>query len=122
MLEAFHTAEARFHGEERSAAPAEAAQATITPSAGNKTVALSGTGTAPTNGLTLRQTAFSFPATPGGTTSATTGVITLKSTGTAAVTISKITDSDLTNFPLTTTWPSSLSPGSSCTITIQFKP
>src|SRR5947209_13337441 len=72
--------------------------------------------------FSLNQTSVSFPATTVGSTSRTTDVITLKSTGTAAMRISKITDSDLTDFPLSTTCPGSLAPGASCTITIQFKP
>src|SRR2546428_605166 len=47
--------------------------------------------------FSLSQTSFSFPATTIGSMSGTTDVITLKSTGTAALSISKITNSDLTD-------------------------
>src|SRR5947209_72727 len=100
------------------------AQATVTTGVGTGTITLSGTGAAATTTaqFILNQTSFSFPVTTIGSTSRTTDVITLKSTGTAAMGISKITDSDLTDFPLSTTCPGSLAPGASCTITIQFKP
>jgi hypothetical protein len=72
--------------------------------------------------ITWNDTAF--PATPVGTTSSTTLVVALSNTGTTAVAIGSVTDSNLQEFPWTTTCATNgqLAPGTSCAITTQFKP
>jgi hypothetical protein len=72
--------------------------------------------------ITWNNTAF--PAAAIGTTSSTTVVVTLWNTGATAVPIGGVTNSNLQEFPLTTTCAlnGQLSPGTSCAITTQFRP
>jgi len=65
-----------------------------------------------------------FPATTVGTTSSTTIVTTLWNTGTTPVAIGAVTDSNLPEFPWTTTCAinGALAAAANCTITTQFKP
>jgi len=74
--------------------------------------------------LSLGQTSVSFPDTSVGTTSNETAIVTLANIGSAALAISDMTDSDITDFPASTSCPNpgNLAPGMSCTITIQFAP
>ena len=87
--------------------------------------------TAPTTSSTLTPAAFTmtwpgltFPTTGVGTTSATPIIITLWNTGTSAVPVASVTDSNSDEFPFTTTCqiPGSLAASSSCTVTARFKP
>jgi len=95
---------------------------TVTDDAGNspQTVALSGTGTAPS--VTLSRTSLSFGGQPLTTTSATQS-LTLTNSGTANLTISNIAASagfgQTNNCPLS---PNTLAAGASCTINVTFAP
>jgi hypothetical protein len=59
-----------------------------------------------------------------GSTSFTVAVITITSNATAAIQLTVITTSNPSEFPTTTTCnvPGSLTPGSSCTVSVQFRP
>ena len=65
-----------------------------------------------------------FPSTGLGTMSTTPLVVTLWNNGAAAVPVTSVTDSNNDEFPWTTTCKlaGSLAPGSTCTVTTQFKP
>jgi hypothetical protein len=81
--------------------------------------------TAPTaTTFTVSQTSVAFPSTPVGTTWIVPGFVNLANTGTAALSISSIVDSDLADFPETTTCSigGTLAAGTSCAILIQFQP
>ncbi len=68
---------------------------------------------------------FSFPATAIGVTSSINAVVTLTSNaGNVAIQLLDITSSNPTEFPLTTTCsvPGSLAPGTTCLVSIQFRP
>jgi hypothetical protein len=92
-----------------------------------QTVALTGTGVAAT-GLTVSvsPTALNWSApTTVGTTSATVGTVTIKNTGTAAVTLTSetITGTNATSWiKSATTCTTTLAATASCTVSIQFKP
>ena len=66
----------------------------------------------------------SFPATTVGTTSSTTLVVALSNTGANPVAIGSITDTNLQEFPWSTTCAVNgfLQGGTSCSVTAQFKP
>jgi hypothetical protein len=85
------------------------------------TVSLGGTGVATTTPtLSLSTTAMSFGSVPDGTS--TTQVLTLSSTGTAALAISSVSAAG-TGFSIVGgTFPVSLNPGASTTVTVQFAP
>jgi hypothetical protein len=106
-----------------TAAGARSASVTITDSAANspQAVALTGTGTAPA--VSLSPTSVAFAVTQLGATSAGTAV-TLKNTGTGALSITSIniTGTNPADFTRTTTCGASLAAGSSCTITVRFSP
>lgn len=77
----------------------------------------------PTPQFSLSATTFSFANTTVGTTSATL-VVTVSSVGTGSRQVSSVAESDLTDFPGTNTCVAmgSLAPGSTCNISVQFKP
>ena len=72
--------------------------------------------------MTWNNTAF--PATTLGTTSSTTVVVTMWNTGTTAVAVGAVTNSNVAEFPWSTTCAinGQLLAGTSCAITTQFKP
>jgi hypothetical protein len=74
--------------------------------------------------FTVSQTSVAFPSTPVGTTWIVPGFVNLSNTGTAALSISSIVDSDPADFPETTTCSigGTLVAGASCAILIQFQP
>src|SRR5215831_656144 len=74
--------------------------------------------------FTITWNSTTFPATVVGTTSSTPVVITLWNTGTTSVAIGNVTDSNLQQFPWTTTCAinGQLAAGTSCAITTEFKP
>jgi hypothetical protein len=74
--------------------------------------------------FTVTWNSTAFPATTLGTTSSTTAVVTMWNTGTTAVALGAVTDSNFAEFPWTTTCAlnGQLLPGVNCTITTQFKP
>jgi hypothetical protein len=74
--------------------------------------------------FTITWNATAFPATAIGTTSTTTVVVAMWNTGTAAVSIGSVTDSNAQEFPWTSTCAinGQLAAGSSCAITTQFRP
>jgi hypothetical protein len=74
--------------------------------------------------FTLSPPSLAFPATAVGTAWAFPGVVTLSSGGSAALSVSSITDSDSGDFPETTTCPTSgsLALAAACTISVQFQP
>lgn len=74
--------------------------------------------------FTITWTGSSFPATAVGATSSTPATIGLWNTGTTAISIGAVTDSNATEFPWTTTCTinGQLLAGTNCTITTQFKP
>jgi hypothetical protein len=81
--------------------------------------------TAPTTTtFTVSQTSVAFPSAPVGTTWIVPGFVNLSNTGTAALSISSIVDSDPADFPETTTCSigGTLAAGTSCAILIQFQP
>lgn len=85
-------------------------------------VALKGTGTAPV--VSLTPAAITFAATKVGTTSGAK-TVTLKNTGTAALTIASIVlgGANPTSFVIqSNNCPSTLATGMSCTVTVAFKP
>jgi subtilase family serine protease len=84
-------------------------------------VTLSGTGNAPA--VSLSPTSLAFASTIVSSSSATQG-ITLKNTGTAALTLSGITigGSNATSFSQTNNCGTSLAASASCTVTVTFKP
>jgi hypothetical protein len=83
-------------------------------------ITLTGNGTSPTApAVTLSPTSLTFAARNVGTTSGSKSV-TLKNTGTASLSITNIVATG--DFSRTTTCGSSLSAGSSCTISVRFKP
>jgi hypothetical protein len=94
---------------------------TFTDSALNspQVVTLSGTGTAPGGSVTVSPASLTFPQQATGTTSAGMAV-TVKNSGTAAVTNNGITTTG--DFAATTTCTSSIAAGKSCTITVTFSP
>ena len=76
--------------------------------------------------VTATPTTFTFPATTVSTASATTGLVTVKNTGTTALSFSTVAFSgtDPTSYAATTTCPlgSTLAGGASCTVTMSFHP
>jgi len=88
----------------------------------------SSTAIAPTNvtpaTFTMTWNSTAFPATGVGLMSAATLVVTLWNTGSSAVPIASIADSDTGEFPLVSTCPAGgpLPSDSSCTLTIRFTP
>ena len=87
-------------------------------------VTLTGTGVAaPTKAITLTPTTIAFPNTVAAATSEAVPV-TVKNTGTAAVTISSIAlaGTNPTDFEELNTCPASLASGVSCTVFVAFKP
>lgn len=106
-----------------TAAGARSASVTITDSAPGSphSVSMTGTGTAPA--VTLSPTSVAFGTRQLGTTSAGTAV-TLKNTGTGTLSITStaITGTNTADFTRTTTCGTSLTAGSSCTITVTFSP
>ncbi|SEF44852.1 Abnormal spindle-like microcephaly-assoc'd, ASPM-SPD-2-Hydin [Bryocella elongata] len=106
-----------------TASGANTAMVTVTDNAASgttQTIALTGTGTAPNASLT---SALSFGNQPVGSTSGTQ-MATLSNTGTATLTISGIVvgGANASVFPESTTCGSSLTAGSSCTISFAFAP
>jgi len=91
-----------------------------------QTVTLNGTGVAaaPVVSLTPSTTLPAFASTTVGTTDATKQAITLKNTGTAALTgvAVSITGTNATSFSQTNTCGTSVAVGVQCTITVTFKP
>ena len=77
-----------------------------------------------TTTFTVSQTSVAFPSTPVGTTWIVPGFVNLSDTGSYALAIQSIVDSDTGNFPETTTCPigGTLAAGTSCAILIQFQP
>ena len=89
-----------------------------------QSVALAGTGVAPTLTVSLSPTALNFASTTEGATTAAQ-VVTIKNTGTGAVTLSSetITGTNPTSFlKSATTCGTSLAVGASCTVSVEFKP
>ena len=90
-----------------------------------QTVALSGTGAAaPTFTVSLSPTTLTFASTTEGLTTAAQ-VVTVKNTGTGAVTLSSetVTGTNPTSFlKSATTCGTSLAAGASCTVSVEFKP
>jgi hypothetical protein len=93
----------------------------------------SSTAPAPTTTFTFGPTSLTFPSTAVGTTSSFTAVATLSMLsgttsgsliGAAPLSISSITDSDNTDFPMTTTCPigGSITIGADCSVSVQFHP
>ena len=85
----------------------------------------SGSTAAPTTTtFTVSQTSVAFPSTPVGTTWIVPGFVNLSNTGSYALAIQSIVDSDTGDFPETTTCPigGTLAAGTSCAILIQFQP
>jgi hypothetical protein len=80
--------------------------------------------TTPPSTFTITWSGTAFPATTVGTTSSTTVVVGMWNTGTTAVSIGAVTDSDFSEFPWNTTCAinGQLLPGTNCTLTTQFKP
>jgi hypothetical protein len=74
--------------------------------------------------FTITWSSTTFQATVVGTTSSTPVVVTLWNTGTTPVAIGSVTDSNLQEFPWTTTCAINgpLAAGTNCAITTQFKP
>jgi hypothetical protein len=74
--------------------------------------------------FTITWSSLTFPSTAVGTTSSTTVVTTLWNTSTTSVAVGSVTDSNLQEFPWSTTCPlgGSLAGEASCTVTAQFKP
>ena len=89
----------------------------IETSAGPASVSLQGTGTAPAASAT--PSSLNFAATPVGTTTAPQ-TVTLQNTGTAPLAIASIVATG--DFAQTTTCPSTLASGDSCTIGVTFTP
>jgi subtilase family serine protease len=88
-----------------------------------QTVALSGTGAAPTPEATLSAQSLTFGATTVGTTN-TAPAITLTNSGTGPLTIAKIaiTGANASSFAETNTCGTSLAAQANCSITLVFKP
>jgi len=90
-----------------------------------QTVALTGTGAAaPTYTVSLSPTTLTFASTTEGSTTAAQ-IVTVKNTGTGAVTLSSetITGTNATSFlKSATTCGSTLATGASCTVSVEFKP
>ena len=89
-----------------------------------QTIALTGTGVAPTLTVSLSPTALTFVSTTEGSTSAAQA-ITVKNTGTGTVTLSSetITGTNASSFVKSaTTCGSTLAAGASCTVSVEFKP
>lgn len=88
-----------------------------------QTVSLSGTGVAPAPVVSLSATALTFASTTVGTATAAQ-VVTVKNTGAASLTISGITlsGSSSADYSQTNTCTTSLAVGSSCTVSVVFKP
>jgi hypothetical protein len=86
-------------------------------------VALTGSGTAPTNTVTLTPSSIAFPNTVKGTTS-DAQVVTMKNTGTVTTTISSIAlgGTNPTSFVELSNCGSSLTAGASCSIYVAFAP
>jgi hypothetical protein len=84
-----------------------------------QTVGLSGTGTGPIRTYTLNPTSLAFGNTPKGTSSAALP-ITLTNTGTTALPITRISNTEV--FSQTNTCGSSVAIGASCTINVTFSP
>lgn len=86
----------------------------------------SGSGSPGTSSSSLgfSQTTVSFPSTTVGTTSAATATITVTSAGSAPLQFTNLTSSNSTVFPYSTTCriPGSLAVGSTCSISVQFRP
>jgi hypothetical protein len=82
--------------------------------------------TATTTSASVSPTSYAFPATTVKTTSATKGVITVKNTGTAALSFSTVSFSGTyaSSFTESTTCPlgSTLAVGASCTVSVSFTP
>jgi hypothetical protein len=74
--------------------------------------------------FTITWNSVAFPATAVGTTSSATVLATLWNTGTASESVGSVTDSNVSEFPWSTTCPlgGALAAGTTCTITAQFKP
>jgi hypothetical protein len=76
--------------------------------------------------VTVSPTTYAFPATVVGATSATKGLITVKNTGTAAVSFSTVsfTGTNASSFTQSTTCPvgATLAAAASCTVTVSFHP
>jgi hypothetical protein len=74
--------------------------------------------------FTITWNSVAFPATAIGTTSSATFVATLWNVGTSTAAIGSVTDSNVGEFPWSTTCSLGgvLAAGSSCTVTAQFKP
>jgi hypothetical protein len=93
--------------------------------AGTQTVALSGTGTAKTApAVTLTPASLAFASTTVGSTTAAQ-VVTLKNSGTAALTLTSetITGTNTASFlKSATTCGTSLAVGATCTVSVEFKP
>ncbi len=87
-----------------------------------QTIALTGTATG-TPAISLTPTSLSFGSVNTGSSSSAQ-LITVKNTGTAALTITSlsVTGANIADFPTTTTCSSSLAAGSSCTVSVKFKP
>ena len=96
----------------------------IADGAGTQTVALKGTGL--TTAVSVTPTSATFPSTTVGVVSTTKATVTVKNTGTAALTISsiKLGGTNASSFSETTTCPTvkTLAAGASCTATVAFKP
>ena len=88
-----------------------------------QTVSLSGTGVAPVPVVTLSATSLSFASTSVGTATAAQ-VVTVRNTGAASLTITGITlsGSAPADYSKSTTCTASLDVGSSCTVSVIFKP
>jgi subtilase family serine protease len=75
--------------------------------------------------VTVTPTTYAFPSTMEGTTSSTTGLVTVKNGGTVALSFSTVSfgGTDGTSFAASTTCPlrATLAAGASCTATISFK-
>jgi hypothetical protein len=87
---------------------------------GTATVALSGTGTASNPQLTVTPTSLSFGSLAVNT--ASTLSVTLKSTGTTAVTVSSAAITGAGFSTVGGSFPMTLNPSATATITVQFKP
>ncbi len=72
--------------------------------------------------FTVNVTSVSFPSTVVGTTSSTTAPITVTATGNAPLQLTSIVSSNPSEFPLATTCSGPLAPGTTCSVSIQFKP
>ncbi|MFD0331687.1 choice-of-anchor D domain-containing protein [Streptacidiphilus monticola] len=101
-----------------TAAGSRSGTLTVTAGGVTNTVALSGTGTAPGPVLGASPASLSFPATVVGSAAATQ-TVTLTNTGTATATVSGITASG--DFSQSSSC-GSIAVGSSCTVTVGFKP